>query len=501
MSERFVAEITLVTGGGGGTTTFYAATSGWSTKPTDTPANTHIPARLKSAGTLQRELFSGRRVAGRTRASYGELAILNDDGAYDLWLGYGVAGCAVTVRMGDEAAAYPAGYTTVYVGRVLSLVADTSTLRVRLRDALEQLDRPVLTESFTGTGGLEGSSAVADRLKQFVSSDPGYIEPILTDSATQIYYVQSTGTGGTGAGFAAYSGGVEITRGADYPDAATCVSTPPSAGQCRFWLGVGGAGPVYVRLAAAPDYDLRVKPLGYQASGAAWTMPAFAARAGIAGGSGSLQLSAQLIEGASTTYADALDDACAYQFGYYGMSRLGAFACGVFSVPGGSPVATFDVHNAWGWQRESPQDMDAPVWSVSVSAGRTWPSNVQAAATATLKDHMGRAPWWCSFAGTNPATLTDNPGAEAAIIEMRGRYFQTLADQTNFLAAYFSRFGVRRDVVQCTVQLTAAMLAVELHDTVQIKLPRFGFDAGRNMRVITQRIDCDRREITFGCWG
>ena len=66
---------------------------------------------------------------------------------------------------------------------------------------------------------------------------------------------------------------------------------------------------------------------------------------------------------------------------------------------------------------------------------------------------------------------------------------------------YFDLYGVRRDFYTCAVPLTAETITLELHDTVEIKLPRFGLAAGKNMRVITQQIDCDKREITYGLWG
>ena len=82
-----------------------------------------------------------------------------------------------------------------------------------------------------------------------------------------------------------------------------------------------------------------------------------------------------------------------------------------------------------------------------------------------------------------------------------GRHFQSALDQTNFTTPYMALFGVRRDFYTCTVPLSAETVGLDLHDTVAIKLPRFGLDAGKNFRVITQQIDCDRREITYGMWG
>lgn len=504
--KRFVAEITLTTDAGGGTTTFYAATSGFCTTPADTPADTYIPGRLVSPGVFSRSLFSGGRVTGAVKPNFGDLLIANDDGAYDDWLGYGVSGGKVTVRWGDEGAAYPAGYSTVFVAYGHSIRAaitpgasSSLQLRVRSRDYL--LDRPILTASFAGTGGLEGTTAVAGKLKQFVSGDPGFIPAPLIDSALQLYYVQSTGAGGFGASFKCYVGGVEVTRGADYTSDSDCLTNAPAAGQCRFWFGSGGNGPVHIRLDAAPQYEPRVQALGYQAGGGAWSLTAMAALAGISGGSGSGSVGAQLVDDPVVTYAQAMSDACVAQFGYFGMTRLDAFVAGTFDVPGAVPVAAWDAHTAGRWQRTPPPDSAVPVGRVSVQAGRTWPTALAAGASATMRDYLQRAPVWCAFAASSAPTLLANPGADAQQYSLRGRHFQSAFDQSTWVSGFFARYGVRRDYWTLTVPMSNANLAVELCDTVQIKLPRYALDAGKLMRVISQQIDCDRGEITFGVWG
>ena len=499
-TSRFVAEITLTVDAIGTTQTFYFSTSGFATRPSDTPPNTYVAPRLKSAGTFQRELFTGSRVSGAVRPSFGEIVLFNNDGGLDAFMGYGVSGGKVTVRAGDEDAAYPAGYTTVYVAYAQHLVADFSEIRVRLRDRLLLLDQPLVTSQFTGAGGLEGTTGMAGKLKQWVSSDPCWFPPILIDATLNLYFVQSSSPGSLMAAFAIYEGGVAITRGADYPDAATCLATPPAAGQARFWFGTSNAGPVYVRLGTAATLDLRVKGFGYTAGASSWTFAILAAQAGIAGGTGSGGAGAQFVDD-NRTYLAVMEDACKVSLGYFGMTRLDAFVSGTLAAPAVTALYTFNQHNAKNWSRASIQDMDAPVWSVSANVGQTYPGNFAAGASATNKEIVSRDPWWCTVAKTDATVKTANPDAVAIVVEANGRYFQNTTDQNAFTSAYLALFGVRRDFYTCTVPLDATTVALELHDTVAIKLPRFGLGAGKNMRVVTQQIDCDLREVTYGLWG
>ena len=255
-----------------------------------------------------------------------------------------------------------------------------------------------------------------------------------------------------------------------------------------------------MRLGTAPALDLRVFSIGYQASGAAWTLPAMAAAVGIAGGSGGVAVDAQLVDD-DRSYLEVMQAACIGQNAYFGMTRLDAFVCGTITAPGATALYTFTQHNARAWSRATPQDMDAPVWSLTVNSGTTWRSNVNVSATADYKDYMTRDPWWCSFGKQDAAVKTANPGAISATLQTPARAFQNTTAQNTFTAAYLALYGVKRDLYLCTVRMDATTVALELHDTVAINLPRFGLSGGKFMRVVTQEIDCDKREITYGLWG
>lgn len=492
---RFVAEITLTVSGSA--QTFYVASSGWTTRPTDTPASTHIAGRLIDAGSLSRSLFSGARVAGATRPAFGMLRIVNADGALDAWAGYAAGGGKVIVRMGDEDAAYPAGYTTVYIAYVKRLSCTMRDIEIHLRDRSDLLDRPFLTRGFAGTGGAEGTVGVSGRLRQWASEAPGFIEPMMVDVNRQLYFVHATQCAPAGRSLhAIYEGGVEIAREADYASFAECWSTPPTAGRARYLFDAEG---VWVRIAAPPVYDLRCFAYGQDDTGAAWSAVSIAARAGITGGSGSLVVTDILVDD-DRTYLDLLSDAAA-DVGWFGVSRLDAFRCGSLSAPSGAAAYTFTQHNAANWTRGYVPGMEEPVWRVTLNGGKTWPSNIAAAATDTMREALTRAPWQSSTTVEDAAILAANPGAIHAVVSTSARRWTGPASIAAFAATYLGLFGVRRSLYTCEVPMTAATLALELHDTVEIRLPRFGASSGVLARVVQQEIRCAERRIRYGLWA
>ena len=89
---RYVVEITAAVDSSGTEQTFYAATTGFTTLPTDTPAGTAIPPHLINPGNYERSLFTGKRTFGAVSSNYGEVVIANHKGQYDGWIDYGFDG-------------------------------------------------------------------------------------------------------------------------------------------------------------------------------------------------------------------------------------------------------------------------------------------------------------------------------------------------------------------------------------------------------------------------
>jgi hypothetical protein len=137
----------------------YCSGEGYTTKPGETPANTYYEPRLKQPVNFERAAFSRARVMGDTSVGTGviELTGANDDLA--ALLNYGFDGRSAVVRVGEQTAAYPSGFTTFMSGTMEQVEAKDSTITIRLRDLLEVLDQPLQETLYAGTNTAAMASA------------------------------------------------------------------------------------------------------------------------------------------------------------------------------------------------------------------------------------------------------------------------------------------------------------------------------------------------------
>jgi hypothetical protein len=522
----FVAELNLVVDAAGATTRLLFGTEGWTTKPTDTPANAHIAGLLADPGSIRSELFSGARLTGPVRPSFGQIVLNNADGALDELMGYGMGG-TVTVRYGSVGDAYPAAWTTVFVAYAYALVVDFNEVRVLLRDRLFLLDKPIVTETFAGFGALTGTG-IATKKQQMVLGRPGLIPLVLIDQNKQIYWMQGNGAsarqwlGSDSADYYVFDGGVPLARGGPYATPEEGLSIEPSPGEFRLF-GLGAAtdahyestGPVYVRLGSPPEFELRAQAVGLLKNGPdnrarPWTFVDLLNRAGIndvtsgnlAPGSTVLTAGNRLID-ADQTYIEVMADVAGARFDAFGFDRLDRFF--MVNLKLGeegtdAPVHTFTVHNAKDFRRQPVPGQESPAWQVSVNAGMAWPSQIANSLTAEQADKFQRERQQ-SFTGTADSVRKANPGAESATLDVVGNEFSTLDQRKAFVRRYFELFGGRRDLISVTARLTPETIAIDLHSKVTIDMPRLGCEGGRDFRVVMSDLNLRARTATFWMWG
>lgn len=145
------------------------------------------------AGVVAEPRFSARidfdenGFAGGARPSFGTLefspAKLADFNAVAglLW-----NGCDIEVRVGDDSLAVPT-WTMLIKGTVEDQAARGATLILKVRDASGDLDKPVASDRFLGTGGIEGDALTAERTKRRSFGRVSNVELRIFKEATNLY--------------------------------------------------------------------------------------------------------------------------------------------------------------------------------------------------------------------------------------------------------------------------------------------------------------------------
>jgi hypothetical protein len=520
--SSFVVELKLIVDASGAVETRLFGTEGWTSKASDTPANTHIQGLVIDPGSIRSELFTGARMTGPVRPSFGQIILNNAGGILDDLMDYGMGG-TVTIRYGTVGNAYPASWTTVIIAYAYSLIVDFREVRILLRDRLFMLDKPVVTETFAGVGGLTGTG-VATKKKQIVLGRPGFIPLVLFDQIKQIYLIQNNGATSrqwvtsSSDDYNIFDGGVPLTRGLPYVSEDDGLNNAPDPGTFRLYAqgaqtdaAYESTGPVYVRLGSPPEFDLRTQAVGVfksnvESRARPWTFLDLLTRAGlsvaVASGSTILTAGNRLIDN-DQTYLEVMSDGAAARFEIFGFNRLDQFFMAnlLLGTEGSdASVYTFTVHNAKDFKRQPVPGQESPAWQVSVNAGIAWPSQIATSLSTEDADKFQRNRQQ-SFTGTADSVRLANPGAESATLDIQGNEFATFDQRKAFVRRYFELFGARRDLISVTTQLTPETIGIALHAKVTVNIPRLGCDGGRNFRAVVVDLNLRTRTATFLLWG
>jgi hypothetical protein len=197
--------------------TVRASDMGYRTRESDADGLQLYPPTVEQAFALDRAMRldpAGAAVA----AGWGSLRLANAGRQYDaLAAASNADGRRVRVLMGTKARDAARGYlvdppyaelSEVFCGIGQPWFLEESVLDVPLRDASYWIERPLQTETYAGTGGLEGPADLAGKLKPKTrggsSSYPvRNVTPVLVDPVALIYQY----TDGPGTVVALYEGG------------------------------------------------------------------------------------------------------------------------------------------------------------------------------------------------------------------------------------------------------------------------------------------------------
>ena len=514
----YVAEITARIDSAGTEQVFLFGTEGFTTRPTDTPANTICRARLKQPSNYSRSLDTSAPF-GAVQTGYGESTLINTDGSLDDLLRYGYGGGSFRLLAKSELGGdYPADWTVCLVTSMDRAEAkDSGTLAVILRDPMKaRLDKPICA-TFAGTGGLEGTAAMTGQPKPRVYGAP-FNAPLTLLNGNDIYMMSDKQYT---ACYANFDGRYIITSAvagydnvANYAALVAQVVAPGTAYRC----GVDSV----VKLGSVPAFPATfdgsrnvagyASPYRTQVGQVVYDM---ATDAGLvsgdidAGVSGVTGTTSYFVRDSGVTYATALDAVAKAQACWVGFNRLGILQLAAWAAPSGSPEYSFNAHNC----RIDSFAQIAPKGVVKSNGARNWQTlstnevaNTTKTANLEFANALANQSMSVATAGSAPAKFPLAEAYEFDYLGYNGNVVgnvipSSILNSANALS-YQSLIGVERDVVQVTTPLSLSMLTtIDLGDVVQVKVPRFGLDAGKLYRVAGVRYEVAMNKITFTLWG
>lgn len=537
--------------------TIRVGTHDYVTSPSDSPANTTYEGRLMNAGTLKLSMFENGGTIGKPGIAQGYFEVSNADGGVDAWLDYGIGGWSFSLYYLASKDADYSTKTLVFKGALRGFQSDDlrTSIKLRIRDIIETLDRPFLTEKYGGSTNSSGATADGDTtmlgtFKPYCIGHSTQTPAVLANGPDLIYQASIR----PNTNFVRPSDGALVLTGAGtltYPTLAALQAATTGifgsgadieAGEYAVCLDntTGGDHGCYVRLGAKPAKVVTLEQ---------WTAPdsndisaaAVALQILLDAGVSSSDIDEDSFDALNVNsddymvnvYVDdnttVLDLVCnvlnSISATIIGTAEGKIAAVSLGKVPEGfSPTPIFeeetvsdtftnvDLSSDSQFSLQASPDAEGdgvPAYDVTVKCTRKYQ-------TLGVGDLNGSV--------TNPALIGFygrewDTGAEAADLLIRDReqplarslvFESMLADQTGAIIQAQRRFdfyGKRRDYLTFSVPMSRG-LARKLGDIVVVKPTnaagntRYGYgDDGKRMCLIGVLYDFGKRRMTFTAWG
>lgn len=496
-----------------GVRTLRYATIAFTTRPSDTPANTFYEGRIKQPGNFQRNTFTNQRTFGQTQISFGEVVLSNYDGALDGLVDYAFAGRPITIKFGNIAddGTPPTTWTTVIRGSLEQAELSWQEVTFRIRDRQLDVAKPIQQTRFAGTGNMEGGANLTGKPKPLVFGSVLNIAPPLVDTTRLIYQVHSGST--VNAVSMVYDRGARLTAGAAYTSLSDIQTNAPAAGTFRVWNDTTGC---YFRLAANPSGVVTADVVRGAAVANRTVGQLFSQILQAAG------ISASDISTADITALDAvaaydtgvyanhdndvtalqlLDDLCASVGAWYGTDALGTFRIGQIALPTGTSVGTLTTTEILKIERVASRDTGAgiPAWKVKVAYQYLYEVLDDLTNTATVTDKAYFSEEYRRVEASDATVKT------AYILSPEIEFKTQLVSSTDATAEASRRLTIyktRRDMYQVTVRVDSTLAGLlDLGKIVTLQINRFGMSAGKKFLIIGIRANVRLFHYELTLWG
>lgn len=524
----YVVEVSPAINSAGDTKTFLFSWEGWATKPTDSPSNTLVLARLDQPGNIRMEMYSGNRTVGEVRPTFGECTLINSDGYLDEFANYGFDGREFVVRYGLAGDDYPSNFITILKATLRGAVFDMQRVRLVVRDRMELLDRPLSQTTFLGTGNEEGTAELTGTRKPVSFGRVRSVRPQLLNQSSLLYSVglPSPGkwnhalyvTDGQGTGLTPAWSQSPNPLGLYANSVTELLSATINPG--AYWtcpsLGL-------VRLGSQPAIDLTCS-VKQTVSNQAWSgtetnklgtiLKEMAEMAGIT------NISEEDVANVNSSRSDNIygyhisdDETCLSAMSniassasvWFGMGVDDVLHMGVFSPPFGTPSIVLNAHNMLSVEKLDGGDTNklVPVWRVTAQCSCNYAEQTSFAGSCPEWFRVWYRKKWPGSIVVSNTVKTKHPFADEITVSVYGGEItgDPNVDGGAALNA-LQLYGVERELLSIEIPFTTSNLSkVGIGSTVLLKFPRYGWDNGKLFNVVATDINMGSQKITITVWG
>ena len=475
-----------------GLQTFYLSTNGYTSGPSDSVADQYFDARVEQALEFERAIPVGERLGGLARGQ-GALSLLGGDRGLDsLLTGFALNGRRVTVRHGRDTFDY-GDFGVLFRGVIVGASASPDVVRFDVRDALDNLDVPLQTTYYAGTGGNEGGDDLAGKPKPILFGQAFNIPAVLVDAANNVYQVAAhqinavTAVRDRGVALNAAPSGV-AGLGEYEVDLATGLITLGGSPDGEVTVDAQGhASPTYVSTTASILLRVLQSFAGLDATEI--DLPSFATLESDSTATVGLWIGTE-----SRTIADVIDELLGGIGAFGAVTRAGKISASVFKVPSGAPVELTQDHIIEIERDQFPSAIYPPSWRQSVG----WQRNYQ-----VQTDIAGSVDDATRAAISQPYRIAAAADASQQIAHLLARdvefvpsLFASESDASTEASRLQALYGVVRSVYR--VRLGRVGFGLELGSVVSIDFPAWDLDGGAYGRVLSIRYNAAERETEIG---
>lgn len=531
----------------------FSGGTGYTTRRTDTMPDVYFEPRIAQPVNAIRSMFTIGRTSGRSQMGFGDLELLNEDGALDKLLSYTLDGRDVVIWRTEVRSdqRFPDDFTRLLLGTAEQVEFIGNTVRVKLRDKQYELSVPLQTVKHLGDNvlpnGLEGvATDLKGNPKPVCYGVVKNVAPPCVNTSKLIYQVNDAAVASVDA---VYDRGVALTKGADYTTLADLLATAPSAGNFRAYPAGG-----YFRIATAPAGTVtadvtqgasaaertaaqiysqlitraaQANPFGPSATPDALITdtgetittdldaPNLGAAIVVSGEWSDADLTMLDLDNPAVlgfyadeemTVGEACDQIADTVGAWWGVDLQGVFRIRRFEPPTGTVVARFTANDLLRpIERLATNDAwrGVPVYRVILRWGKNYTPQEDLAAAVPADRRAFASEEWREVVATDLAVQERNLLSPETIEET---LFTVEADA---LAEANRRLGirkVRRDRFELVVPLTDESAQIEIGDEIELYHSRFGLNVvgsmeGKPFIVIGTNPDAARRRLTLNVWG